>query len=93
MAKEVDAKQLEDKVAVAVAKESASVPDTESDESDEKLDARAAMFVRQVTDSVVKQIADLIKPPEPEPEPEPEPKARRRKQAPSILDLLLRPLI
>ena len=58
---------LEDKVVTAVAETASELPDTATDEDNEKLDARAELFVRRVSDSVTKAIADLVKPAPSEP--------------------------
>jgi len=96
MATKVASSELENKIATAVTETSGELPDTSSDEDNEKLDARTELFVRRVSDSVTKAIADLIKPPVAEPIvpveiDTPEVKSRKKKTAAklTILDWLL----
>lgn len=100
MATKVEKNAIEDAVSDAVASVDTDVVDTQDDE--EKLDARASLFVRQVTDAVTKSIADLLKPAPVEPvaetvivpsEPEETPKPRQRKKQTSVLDLFLRTVV
>lgn len=60
MAKENES--VQGAVATAVTEAVSDMAPQTSNE-DEKLDARAELFVRKLTDSVTKAIADLLKPP------------------------------
>jgi hypothetical protein len=98
MAKEKNA--IEDAVTDAVADMDTNVVDSPDDE--EKLDARASLFVRQVTDAVTKSIADLLKPATPEPvtetivvaeEPTETPRPRQKRKQTSVLDFFFRTVV
>jgi hypothetical protein len=91
--KPVNTTPLEAKVAAGVAD---AMPDVDTEEADDskELDLKAQLFVRQVTDNVVKAIADLVKPapataPEPVIETVIEPKAKKKQKSRSIIDMLL----
>jgi hypothetical protein len=100
MAVKEEKNAIEDAVSDAVTDMDSDVVDSQDDE--EKLDARANLFIRQVTDAVTKSIADLLQPAKPEPvaetiivptEPEDHPKPRQRKKQTSILDMFLRTVV
>lgn len=96
MATKVESSELENKVASAVAEATSELPDTATDEDNKKLDERAELFVRRVSDEVTRAIANLVKPPVAEPIVDPvietpEVKSRKKKvqQKLTILDWLL----
>jgi hypothetical protein len=89
---------IETAIADAVADSGTTLSDTETTQEDaDKLDARAELFVRRVSDSVTKAIADIVRPPVTETTIEPvvtenqEVKQRKKKvqQKLTILDWLL----
>jgi hypothetical protein len=59
---ENDAKSVENAIATAVTEAASDVAPKTSNE-DVKLDAKAELFVRKITDSVTKAMANLLKPP------------------------------
>jgi hypothetical protein len=63
MAKEVKNESVESEIATAVTDAVAEVVDTSgAQKSEEKLDAQAELFVRRITDSVTKAMADILRP-------------------------------
>ena len=92
MADKVDSK-IENKVGVAVADAVSELPDMQTDEENKKLDERAELFVRRVSDEVTRAIANLVKPPVADTPPEPivdEVKTKKKvQQKLTILDWLL----
>ena len=103
MADKKEDESIQTVVADAASAAIASVVDESRDkpakkEDEEKLDDKAELFVRRVTDSVTKAIADMLKPPtkesESSDEDEDEPTKRKRKTSPtkpkakSLLDRL-----
>jgi hypothetical protein len=68
MPKEDDAGKLASKIDDAITDATSGTPNTVADEKDtEKLDAQAELFVRKISDSVTKSIAELLKPSSPSP--------------------------
>jgi Zn-dependent M32 family carboxypeptidase len=74
-------------IAGAVADATSATPVVEG-AAEEKLDAKAELFVRRITDSITKSIADLLKPAKPEDDDDDDneddsPVRRKRRQAPA----------
>jgi hypothetical protein len=74
------ANQIANAVAEAVSDATATLPPVEG-KKEEKLDAQAELFIRRITDSVTKSLADLLKPAVSESDDDEDSPARRKRRA------------